>query len=112
MRDKTNSVRFISLIPHPSSFNYWFHIRLHLKSIRQLVGLVEKCDDCHKLPKRLIVQPQPLHGGGVGVDSVVATVRDADGERNHLFRQRVQFARRHHALEFRPDLLQQRRATC
>ncbi len=49
-------------------------IRFDLISIGETVHQIEQADDGQHLAQTLIVQTQPLHGGGVRVNSVAAIV--------------------------------------
>ncbi len=81
-------------------------IRLDLESICELIGFVEQPNDCKELSVGFVIQPKPLHGGGMGVYSVIAAVRDADCKGHHLLGQRIEFSRSHDLLQFPPHLIQ------
>src|SRR5262249_55111138 len=49
-------------------------VRLDLVAVGQLVHQVEEPHHRQHLAEPLVVQPEPLHGGGVAVDSVASSV--------------------------------------
>ena len=87
-----------------SSLNrqYWnglirirYDIRLHLIGIGQTVGAVKHIHYSDQLCHSLIVQSEPLHGGTVGVNSVVAVVGDRNCQGDNLFGEQIEFAGLH-----------------
>jgi hypothetical protein len=82
------------------------YVRFHLVSVRQAIHLVEKADYSQDFSQAFIVQPQPLHGGGVRVDSVRAAVGNRDSQSNDFLGQQVDFAGPHDGLEPAPTKLQ------
>src|SRR5262249_29885809 len=75
------------------------HVRLDLQGVGQFVHLVEEPDDRQQFAIRLAVQPQPLHGGRVAVDSIVTAVGRRYRQGDDLLRQQIQFARPHDRLQ-------------
>lgn len=77
-------------------------VRLDLVGVGEAVHQVEQADDGQHLAQTLIIQTQPLHGGGVRIDSVTAIVGRRYGQGDDLLGQQIYFARPHDGLETRP----------
>ena len=78
------------------------NVRFDLVGVSQAVHQVEQADDGQHFAQSFAVQPQPLHGGGVRVDSVAAIVRRRHGQGDDLLGQQIDLARLHDGLEARP----------
>jgi hypothetical protein len=81
------------------------NIRLHLVGVGDPVGPVEDVHHGDDLADRLVVQSEPLHGGAVGVDSVLAVVRDGHRQGDDLLGQKIELPGLHDRLEFLPRRL-------
>jgi len=108
-----------SVIRHPSSvlrlpssvfslllFRIRRYICFHLIGIGETVGAVEHIHYGDQFGDGLIVQPEPLHGGTVGVDSVGAVVGNGHRQGDDLLGQDIELAGFHHRFQFMPGGLQ------
>ena len=68
------------------------YIRFNLIGIGQAVGAVKHIHHGDDLSHCLIVQSEPLHGGAVGVDSVITVVGNGYRQGDDLFGQRIEFS--------------------
>lgn len=82
------------------------YVRFDLVSVRDAVGAAEDVHHRDDLADGHVVQPEPLHGGAVGVDSVLAVVGDRDRQGDDLLGQQVELARFHNCLKLLPGGLQ------
>ena len=75
----------------------WFrhNIRLYLIGIGQAVGTVKDINHGNQFCNGLIVQSEPLHGGTVGIDSVIAVVGNGYRQGDDLFGQHIELAGLH-----------------
>jgi hypothetical protein len=64
----------LSLIEDIISIRIGYYIRFHLICIGKAVGTVEDIHDGDDLGYCPIVETEPLHGGAVGVNSVITVV--------------------------------------
>jgi hypothetical protein len=78
------------------------HVRLHLVGIGETIHLVKQPDHGQHFSQGLRIESEPLHGGGVRVDSVRATVGHGDRERDDLLGQQVDLSWPHDGLEPSP----------
>jgi hypothetical protein len=79
MRDRG---RFESLVISLPSARQ--HIRFNLIRIGEAIHLVEQANHSQHFAQAFVVQPQPLHGGRVRVDSVRTAVGHGNGQGNDL----------------------------
>lgn len=82
------------------------YVGFNLIRISQPIHLVKQPNYGQHFSQTFVVKPQPLHGGGVRVNSVRTTVGDGDSQRDDLFGQQVNFAWPHDRLEPGPAQLQ------
>jgi hypothetical protein len=103
-REQKNKQHDLLLLPIPYSLFPVFgeDVRLDLVGVGEAVHQVEQPDDGQHFAQTLIVQTQPLHGGGVRVNSVATVVRRRHGQGDDLLGQEIDFARLHDGLEARP----------
>src|SRR5262245_59654528 len=71
----------------------------HAISVGEPIGLVRHPDNRHHLAEHGVGHAGLARGRGVARDAVAAAVGDADGEVDHLFRERIERAGRHHLLD-------------
>src|SRR5262245_47889041 len=86
-------------------------VDVDLIAVGQAVRLVGHADDRHQLAQHRLGHAAGAGRCGVRRDAVVAAVGGADGEIDHLLRQRIQHARRHHRLERFPRAPERGRMT-
>ena len=67
--------------------------------IGETIHLVEQPDHGQHFSQGFRIEPEPLHGGGVRVDSVRATVGHGDRKRDDLLGQQIDLSRLHDGLE-------------
>jgi hypothetical protein len=68
-----------------------------------VVGATEHVHPGHDLADGLVVKPEPLHGGAVGVDSVLAVVGNQDRQGDDLLGVQIELAGPHDGLQLLPD---------
>ena len=74
------------------------YIRLHLIGVSKAIGAIEDVHDRDDFGNTRIVQPEPLHGGAVGVNSVGAVIGDGHRQGDDFLGQRVKFPGFHDGL--------------
>src|ERR1700730_18539613 len=86
-------------------------LRIHRDAVavRQTVCLVGEPDDREQLGELGIAHALGTRSRGVGVNTVLAVVRDAHCDIDHLLHERIKGAWGHHLLHVLPDALQCRR---
>jgi len=75
----------------------------------QPIGLIRHADDTHQLAEHGFAHSRFPGRGGVAGDAICTAIGDAHGEIDHLFRQRIERARRHDFFHARPGAREQRR---
>lgn len=83
-----------------------FDVRLDLVGIRHAVEPIEEIGHRDHLTQSFVIQAQPQHGGGMGVDSIGAAIGDGDGQSDDLLGEQIQLPRTHDGLELVPGHLE------
>src|SRR5262245_17322320 len=108
-RGQTTRGRAFCPDPPPSNRLLEDRVDLDLVAVGQAVRLVGHAHDGHELAQHLVRHAVPPCRDGVRGDAVVAAVRGAHREVEHLLGEGVENARRHHRFEGLPGAAQGRR---
>jgi hypothetical protein len=87
--------RPVRLIFRIVSFESGRNVRFDLIGVGDAVGATEHVHHGHDLADGLAVQPEPLHGGAVRMDSVLAVVGDRDRQGDDLLGAQVELGELH-----------------